>query len=131
MTKEEKFKFFCENYGKEVQVNDDGTWKNLRLLGFVDSTFVGQDGFHYDEARLKPQPKVISWTAETCPMPLYIRKKDWVEGTCLSVISVHKYCVEFLCKEISETNIGFEDLLDEWEQRDGSVCGQVIEGDEV
>ncbi len=77
--------------------------------------------------RKKPEKKFIPWTAETIPFTLAVREKTWPVGEYVLLINV--YVASVFLATYNHTSIKYSDLLEDWETRDGGVCGEVV-GDE-
>lgn len=83
-----------------------------------------------DAVICKPEePKLIPWTAETAPFPLALRKKGWEPGVyLLGEATAITNGVRVTGFDGKIHYIKYEDLAGEysqWEQRDGSPCGEV------
>jgi len=83
--------------------------------------------------RIKPnqEPKIIPWTAETCPFPLAIRQKSWPKGVFIVAIFTNEEGVLVIDAACNDIQVSFGDLSDPeqgWEQRNGQPCGEVVDG---
>jgi hypothetical protein len=119
--------FLAEHIGEECRFGDSsrctetpGPISGIRVKegGIL---FYHSGGMPFQFCRLKPKPKRKLWDAVSCPSNLEIRQSEWVEGVCYSVSAIYSEGLE-VPDNAPNTLIGWQQLADEWEQRDGSAC---------
>lgn len=120
----------------EVQCRNDDEWGTGQLIGYYKNyshpfcITTGRDTNRFKQMRLIPKKKWIDWTPETAPFPLALRKKNWPKGV-YELFQPEEHGVYSISNDEGGYMISFEDLVDScWEQRDGSPCGQVVDGGE-
>ena len=75
------------------------------------------------EIRLKPKSQIIPFTCETVPDNLMIRQKSWRGGVYV-VPNINPDHAWYFSANIQYVKvITYQELLEQWEQRDGSPCG--------
>jgi len=79
------------------------------------------------EYRIKPEPKVVPWTADTFPMtrPVWVSRKCWADNSRALIVWAHGKGV-FL-QGIDIHDIEWTTLASDYVQYDGSPCGIVEE----
>lgn len=125
-SKEENFKLFCELRGQEVEYRVNticSAWKKGTLSEWYDNQ-VYCFGFQEtdlltDEIRSIKKPEYKPWTAETIPFPLAVRKKSWSKDECTFALRIYVSQVAVY----AEGHVSYQELLDDWETREGGVCG--------
>jgi len=92
-----------------------------------NEAYGGTDVFREEtEIRLKPKPKLIPWTCETAPDNLMI-KKDHLSKGCYIQVNVANLGIWYLDSKGNQIHVDYDDLIEDWEQRDGSPCGTMEE----
>jgi hypothetical protein len=128
---EENFKLFCELRGQEVEAKFVTGWGKGTLSDWYDNQ-VYCFGFQEtdiitDEIRPIKNPKYEPWTAETIPFPLAVREKRNKGLSFISLYSAGKNEVVlgeyYLDSGAKHMPVSYQELLDDWETRDGGVCG--------
>lgn len=134
MSKEENFKLFCELRGQEVEyTNYLGKWAKGTLVSWHedhDACFgIGDSIGEIVTTEIRPikKPEYKPWTYQTISAS-YVRDKSWRKGFYVSVLSIHDDKIIVL-NGGEFTHVFYTDLLEDWETRDGGVCGEVV-GDE-
>ena len=110
------------------------TDKPRRLVGMsikASHYFLCERGHTWKHVRKyeAPKPRIKLWTAKTAPDNLMIRQSSWVEGAYCNAdvgrtgVIIHVFSE--IAMESHAKTITWQELSDDYEQRDGSPCHDV------